>query len=1611
MKKLLFSVATLLSFLGWAQSDTLNIDGDHQQFIDSLFAHVDKSVITSGYLLDNQFGLIAPEDFYEIDTDQSEITVPAHTPFSFIAAEGLFNNMHINSSEERNLFAQRLILDHADKSIESVVHIGAVFMQYHQLRTDPSELEQTLSFSDWKYYDLADRPFTPFEEKYTFIASTALIESDSRTVSFQLDSDDFSSNLNQDELSIEIDFDDGLGYRSVLTDQIYSVNYNDFGSKQIKYKLSYNETSYLTSSAVLIENPLSYSSGAVSDIISAIEGYDDVADDSLKVTYQGVGATAYIEYGCGHDKLIQPLILVNGFDFANQFDYEYIYLELNAAGLKEPLESNQMDLVFIDFDQGSGDMYTNAELTKEVIRQVNALKAENNSFYENVVMGFSMGGVLGRMALREMELDGEDHQTKDYISYDSPHQGANVPLAVQYLIKDLGGDVEEGLNNSISGINETHTVLSLMLGFYTTEAFINLISGGSFELFIISPIGIPLDEDMQAQLLNLAQMSQSPAAKQLLIYQTHESNTTNYTHDAYQAEEHISFVNYLDNLGYPENCRKTAISNGNGNGDLTIGIDPGDQLFQMKVDKTINGIDANFDLWGETLPYSSGSFKKFYHVRVFGHKQIWSFFGSAATITLTLYNRYAFVKNSQPFDTAPGGLFLMPESDFSADAFDDAFTDQGYTIDVPTVFQNKFSFIPIVSSLGLDQMNNVNYSFGSTDISSSGTAESPFDIISTFENYSLFSNLHNQQHVDFSSEHAAKINDVILPTNVNYPSLAMPYLAQKLNFGKGETTVTRSYIYPFPVLNNGTLCVNCDDRIGFSNITTNEQAIDHSHFNVETSIGCDFEGQQMEIQSGGRIEIGDGANRTGNFIIRKWSTVRAKTGSTIIVRKGSKLIVDDGAQLIIEDGVDIILEDDSSVMEFHGKEALEITDNASFSFTGSGNLYFDKAWDPDYPMSIVLGENAKIDLEGSSENDLVLKTGKNFAIGGNHSNEFKIWHAKVEIDPGSNMSVSTPIDWRHNKFECASLWGHYKSVVLWGQEHFIRHTDFIRGGEGANEAALQVHSLDQALKLLFCDFIDCKTGLRVKGEQVSVSHCDFENCNQAIVAKAMEGLSNIRYTDIYHCNIGIDFSGQSGSELLVKESEVLNGDIGILVQDTRFNMECTEIDQMNYDGLIVSTSDLILNSPGKNTISNCQHGISFFYLNNLFISNGYNTFSGNTIDIEGNLINYTNLSTDFEYIYTGQSGPNDIPNHYSLNMANNIVNNDFPAIVNANVAVGSLIDDIYPIRPIHYEDNPTIPECGLQPGTSHHIAELNFTSLDIATTKSIHTFYFNGESMYQAAQEATSYMSYRDHDGQNTIALSMLADILHHLPDNMEKNDQILADFLYRKMLEAIAYIYTEHEVERNPATANAILNETLNQAIEVIDDKLAELSPAIAEETQQMSRLLMDKAQLFRTAGHYDYASFILNQSSNWENIQMLSKADYWSCIVAAEEALVLGEIKFEEFMEASNLCQQNLDNARIVGRNKIDNSAFLENFENHSDFVLSPSVSSDVIRLSVLNTHYNSKLTLRVTDALGKIVSTKHLRGLECSWDVSQWKKGAYFIEISTDKQQLETLKMLVI
>lgn len=132
--------------------------------------------------------------------------------------------------------------------------------------------------------------------------------------------------------------------------------------------------------------------------------------------------------------LDKPVILVEGYDPDNNTNPYYYY----NYGFNQ-LVSDGRDLIVINFPDSTLNMNSNASLVESIIREINASKT---GAFPTAVVGFSMGGVVARKALKNMELTGINHNTSIYVSFDAPHMGANSPLALQETVDDLISEVD-----------------------------------------------------------------------------------------------------------------------------------------------------------------------------------------------------------------------------------------------------------------------------------------------------------------------------------------------------------------------------------------------------------------------------------------------------------------------------------------------------------------------------------------------------------------------------------------------------------------------------------------------------------------------------------------------------------------------------------------------------------------------------------------------------------------------------------------------------------------------------------------------------------------------------------------------------------------------------------------------------------------------------------------------------------------------------------------------------------------------------------------------------------------------------------------------------------------
>jgi len=152
---------------------------------------------------------------------------------------------------------------------------------------------------------------------------------------------------------------------------------------------------------------------------------------------------AAVYYANGHHGIVQPMIIADGFNYGTS-DLDGLYAHLNESGFLDQLSAAGIDVILLGFTTRHSYIQANAGVAISCIRQ--AIQ-ERSGDAPLIVSGLSMGGLITRFALAAMEHDGEDHQTQTYLSMDSPHNGAWVPIILQqlaYFFEHLSPPTEPG---------------------------------------------------------------------------------------------------------------------------------------------------------------------------------------------------------------------------------------------------------------------------------------------------------------------------------------------------------------------------------------------------------------------------------------------------------------------------------------------------------------------------------------------------------------------------------------------------------------------------------------------------------------------------------------------------------------------------------------------------------------------------------------------------------------------------------------------------------------------------------------------------------------------------------------------------------------------------------------------------------------------------------------------------------------------------------------------------------------------------------------------------------------------------------------------------------------
>ncbi len=320
--------------------------------------------------------------------------------------------------------------------------IPFAFMLYNYEQFKENALSDgLLKYDNGQFFEVPYIPVRPYEQRTAFMATPMYIRSENKEVVFTFPSSLFFTNYaNNAVASIEMDF--GSGYEFVTLGGSKRLTWSN-GQKEIKIRCTLSNQQILESHAVFyVENPQRTSSFRL---------YSSTPDKVIQIPAKNgehFGLHADIFFACPtNQKLYKPLLVIDGIDFPQlpNRDFHALLSRLNigypdvktGTPLLDLLQEEGYDIIFLDYNNGSDFLERNALAVEDALVAINALKKADGSSEQNVMIGASQGGVVGKYALLEMQQKNIDAEMKTYMNLDGPMRGANLPLGIQYLLKQI----------------------------------------------------------------------------------------------------------------------------------------------------------------------------------------------------------------------------------------------------------------------------------------------------------------------------------------------------------------------------------------------------------------------------------------------------------------------------------------------------------------------------------------------------------------------------------------------------------------------------------------------------------------------------------------------------------------------------------------------------------------------------------------------------------------------------------------------------------------------------------------------------------------------------------------------------------------------------------------------------------------------------------------------------------------------------------------------------------------------------------------------------------------------------------------------------------------------
>jgi len=1622
---------------------------------------LDKTKAYTGYLYDQAPVSIPPNLYSGLDVD----TVRPDA-YDFRTLIRQHQAAYINDPNNTDLYKKLDSINNYYQS-QGVIPVNVLHFAYDKLRYDAIDngYLQYNNSTDSQLIIGPDITHSPFVGFNVFASAPWYGSYSGLNVKFIFPSSLFISNLHNPVTKMEFKTE-GTDWITVSENQPIEVSYESSGMKWGSLRISVQIDN---ENIIMLASGFKFYVNTAWSIVQPDEHVDISASISLhspalpfteiceaSSDYNSYGSLRYYVKYANQDHMIhKPFIFVEGIDFdykdyhITQGNWRYgefgwdvfssgggypngfpdfdkkgkpyskgLDLLSGSNGLITQLISLGYDVILVDFERGADYIQKNSFALVKAIEDINYRKSLSGSTEENVIIGASMGGLVVRYALAYMEKHNLPHCTRLYVSFDAPHLGANIPIGLQY-----------GL----------------------------LFSAGT---------GNSDDATEYVRRLNL------PAAKQMLLRHMSKTMINLDEVESYAPCYRNNWNNALTDIGWPENLRKIAISNGSISG-IGDGISNGDQLVDWVYNSWTDLYIGSFTfLAGKTNVYAQGRSDNLVFTGVCTKEKqtfspcftllpgIWVDeipggniaikFGSAlGCLQLNIFRytkNYPFDcggRNCANLDGAPGGQHdgLTAFSDGIADV-----ASKHSDAPKPTfVSGNGYStFIPATSSLALTTPPNYNGNYFyniKANLNSDNTdpAHSHFEAFKGPE-YPF----PNEGHVFLKDDNWYAKNPTNGITTLSGYKGNTDWLLNQMKMNSYDLTSSipssNGNIYNFDrnqrrlgnvtVSSGGTLQVNGNYKTHWG--TVNDVAPDPGNTVIVIMPSC--RNSTISINNGASLILGENnsLNNKGILDIQSTSTLNLNDGATLTIYDNSKLIIESGATLNIS-GTPTIALGNNAVIEIQDGGILNIGTGAIFKVTGNG---FVRLYGSAGLSSIITGQGS-INIIGSSSSNKILElvsssAGNNITIGYAVTPSTSISLGGIQnitlsngiIQSSCAINFNAPLTLNNVIFnDAGSTSSNYCANSFIASISTIKSPFFCWGNVTIESSVIANRGNIHAYNILSPNRVTIlNTSFNSNLEGLYLYNCNTELSGLTFTDNYLAWRSDAMttYTSCAVCTVqGSSMYPSSG----ISKGIVFSGN-----SLASLYLERVKINNMYDAGIIMEGSDLSAKC-GKIKGMNAKVDNSSIILNNnasltldpsLLSDAGRMDLSGYVYAVNANNANNIYIQNANSNLYSDQASLNGNitsvllqldaeSNFWTYDISGPSKQNSF---IDFSDPSGQFYDFIQSFHWLNSSNYLTSPP---------NIDELCPVHVDPCPT----CFRKTGNVYSSKIFERADSIPYQNGQSMKHVLKAVFSDDIDTTQAGMEAqlnyHEQVLKHNFgsYKNRAKPVTdLIYARMQQTIGMGVKHGLIQQTstsshINKLINLQDTLL---NRTAFSDTATRYRLIRDKAMAFRLSNRRTQALTLLNQAHQLAKSSDIQFIEKWQCYLDKEIKLQNGTITTKEFMNSVKQC--GIYDTILYAKKSandipyITNSQIEEEVSGVTEVSFYPNPAMDNLNIDIKNLSVESAISITIIDVLGKTIYSGSYFATDKNTHFNiplSIPSGTYFVKL--DGNQINEIKRFVV